>query len=89
MAQKLKRELLSGIGVLDVSGGITPTRLLRFRDLQILGIVDNWPTLLRWINEEGFPAGFRLGPNTRAFPDDEVARWLESRRISGHEHQAR
>ena len=64
-------------------------RFSRFRNLKERGIVENWPTLLRWIANEGFPPGFRTGPNTRLFPDDEVERWLESRRIRlGNEHQA-
>ena len=33
--------------------------LLRLRDLKEYG-VNNWPTLGRWIKEEGFPAGFYL-----------------------------
>jgi hypothetical protein len=32
--------------------------------------VRNWPTLLRLIDEEGFPPGAMLGRNTRAW-----ARW--------------
>ena len=42
------------------------TVLLRFSDLQVRGIVANWMTLRRWIEREGFPAGRKLGPNTRA-----------------------
>jgi hypothetical protein len=38
-------------------------RLLRFADLKSRNIVKNWPTLLRWIQREGFPPGMKLGPN--------------------------
>src|SRR5215204_1348455 len=55
--------------------------LLRFRDLNERRIVANWPTLLRLIERHGFPAGIRLGPNMRAWPEAEIEAWLESRRI--------
>jgi hypothetical protein len=54
-------------------------KLLRFKDLKERGLVPNWTTLLRWIELEGFPAGIRLAPNTRAWTEDEVAAWLASR----------
>jgi Prophage CP4-57 regulatory protein (AlpA) len=57
---------------------MTPT-LLRFTDLKARGIVNNWVTLGRWIKDEGFPPGRKIGPNTRAWTDEEVATWLESR----------
>jgi hypothetical protein len=55
--------------------------ILRYADLKQRKIVNNWPSLLRWIAREGFPAGFRLGPQQRAWFEDEVDSWLESRRI--------
>jgi predicted DNA-binding transcriptional regulator AlpA len=82
MAPKLRRELLQGVGALDAAkNNVPPNILLRFRDLRERRIVQNWPTLLRWIEREGFPAGIRLGPNARAWPENEVATWLEGRRI--------
>jgi hypothetical protein len=57
---------------------MTPT-LLRFTDLKARGIVNNWVTLLRWIDREGFPPGRKLGPNTRAWTDEEIARWIAER----------
>jgi predicted DNA-binding transcriptional regulator AlpA len=54
--------------------------LLRFADLKRRGIVRNWTTLLRWIAEQGFPAGIELGPNSRAWDEAEVDRWLAARR---------
>jgi predicted DNA-binding transcriptional regulator AlpA len=57
------------------------TTYLRFSDLQERGIVKHWLTLRRWIEREGFPPGILLGPNTRAWPETDVERWLESRPI--------
>jgi predicted DNA-binding transcriptional regulator AlpA len=54
-------------------------RYLRYKDLVAAGLVKNWPTLLRWIEHEGFPPGRYLAPNTRAWPETEVVAWLESR----------
>ena len=50
--------------------------LLRFRNL-----VNNYVTLARWIEREGFPPGLMLGPNTRVWRDSEVEAWLASRPI--------
>ena len=54
-------------------------RYLRFEDLRDAGIVRNRPTLYRWMNELGFPRGILLGPNSRAWPEEEVLRWLSTR----------
>lgn len=53
--------------------------LVRFKDLKASGVVGNWPTLLRLIDDEGFPAGFLLGKNMRAWALDDIARWLDTR----------
>jgi hypothetical protein len=42
-------------------------RLLRFDDLRARGIVSNWMTLARWIQNEDFPPGLRLGGRLRAW----------------------
>jgi predicted DNA-binding transcriptional regulator AlpA len=52
---------------------------VRFRDLKAAGIARNWPTLLRLIDDENFPAGILLSPNIRAWRLDEIERWLASR----------
>ncbi len=52
---------------------------LRFNDLKAREIVRNRTTLARWIKKYGFPPGVLLGPNTRAWPADEVDAWLEAR----------
>ena len=54
-------------------------KLLRFYDLTDRGIVRNRVTLGRWIKERGFPPGILLGPNTRAWAEDEVEAWLAAR----------
>jgi predicted DNA-binding transcriptional regulator AlpA len=60
-------------------------KYLRFIHLKQMGLVDNWTTLLRWIEEQGFPAGRHLGPNVRAWTEDEVQMWIASRPTSRHE----
>lgn len=53
--------------------------LLRFTHLKALGIVTNHPQLKRLVELEGFPPGFLLGPNSRAWHEDEVEEWLANR----------
>jgi hypothetical protein len=55
---------------------------LRFADLKARGVVRNWTTLARLVREQGFPAGTRVGAQTRAWEKAEVEAWLESRRIT-------
>jgi predicted DNA-binding transcriptional regulator AlpA len=59
----------------------------RFDDLAKAGIVNNRVTLSRWIKKEGFPVGVMLGPNTRAWPKDEIDRWCSSR-VTGRKRSA-
>jgi predicted DNA-binding transcriptional regulator AlpA len=54
-------------------------RFVRFKDLRAAGIVDNWPTLLRLVDQQNFPEGVLLSPNIRAWNIDDVQKWLESR----------
>lgn len=54
-------------------------KLLRFTDLQALGLVGNWVTLGRWIEREGFPKGRLLGANIRCWTEAEIADWIASR----------
>lgn len=53
--------------------------LLRFADLEERGVVRNWVTLKHWIDHEGFPPGRMLGPNTRAWTEQEIAEWISTR----------
>ena len=55
------------------------TKFLRFEDLRERGIVANRVTLGNWIRDHDFPTGFLLGPNSRAWREDEVEDWLATR----------
>ena len=50
-----------------------PSALLRFQDLKIVGI-NNWPTLKRRIENDGFPVG-RYAGSLRFWTEEEVANW--------------
>ena len=54
-------------------------RFLRFKNLKADGIVNNRPNLKNKIQKQGFPKGRLLGPNDRAWTEDEVQQWLDSR----------
>ena len=54
-------------------------KLLRFKDLQARRIVTNRVTLKNWIDKHDFPSGVKLGPNTRAWSEDEVEAWIQAR----------
>ncbi|WP_028731633.1 helix-turn-helix transcriptional regulator [Rhizobium leguminosarum] len=53
--------------------------LVRFSHLKARRVVNNWPQLRRLIHDQGFPPGMLIGPNTRAWREDEVEDWLDSR----------
>ncbi len=57
-------------------------RLLRFADLKARGIVNNRVTLSHWIEGQGFPPGFLLGPNSRAWTEESVEAWLSGRPVA-------
>jgi hypothetical protein len=56
-------------------------KFLRFKDLKERGIVANWPQLNILVERDGFPAGRLLSPNIRAWTEDEVLAWLETRPV--------
>lgn len=58
----------------------------RFSDLKARAIVNNRMTLHRWIQNQGFPQGVLLGPNSRAWAVEEVVRWLDNRETH-HQNQ--
>ena len=60
----------------------TSKKLLRYHDLVARNIVLNRMTLARWIESQGFPAGFMLGPNSRAWAEDEVDAWVAARKTA-------
>lgn len=53
--------------------------LLRFKDLQRLGVVRSWPQLRYMQENYGFPPGLLLGANTRAWRATEIEKWLADR----------
>jgi predicted DNA-binding transcriptional regulator AlpA len=42
-------------------------------------VLGTWTTLQRWIRFRGFPVPVKLGPNTTAWPESEIDKWLASR----------
>jgi hypothetical protein len=58
----------------------TTLRLLRFTDLKAAGIVQNWTQLKVMVEKHGFPAGFHLSPQVRAWHCDDVEAWIEAKR---------
>jgi hypothetical protein len=55
---------------------------LSFADLQALGVIPNWTTLLAWQKDFGFPVGRLLGPNSRRWSRQEINVWLASRPVA-------
>jgi predicted DNA-binding transcriptional regulator AlpA len=66
-----------------VAGNSESRLLYRFPDLKRLGIVNNYTTLLRWIDQGNFPAGRMLGANSRAWLVSEIEDWIASRPVGG------
>ena len=62
--------------------------LLRFKHLKQRHIVENWPQLKRWIETQDFPPGRYLGPNSRAWTEDEIDDWLDTRPVTREETAA-
>lgn len=54
------------------------TKLLRYQDLVDRGIVRNRTTLMRW-QKIGFPEGILIGPNSRAWTQESIDKWLAER----------
>jgi hypothetical protein len=50
-----------------------------FKELKAAGIVANHPNLLDKIKNQGFPAGFWVGPNSHRWLVSEINDWLASR----------
>jgi predicted DNA-binding transcriptional regulator AlpA len=57
-------------------------KYLRFPDLKARGIVQSRMTLKRLIDDQGFPPGVLLTPNSRAWTEAEVNDWLTSRPVA-------
>jgi hypothetical protein len=56
-------------------------KLLRFRHLNEIGLVNNWTTLIRWIKEQGFPPGRIVGVS-RVWFESEIDQWIASRPVA-------
>ncbi len=56
-----------------------PVLWWRFRHLKQAGIINNRETLRRWVDEQGFPPGALIGPNTRVWKRSDVEAWLATR----------
>ena len=54
-------------------------QLLRFKDLQQLGVTASWAGLRNLQDQQNFPPGKLLGPSTRVWTAAEVHAWLASR----------
>ena len=54
-------------------------RLIRYVDLVAKGIVNSRMTLKRLIDNQGFPPGILVTPNSRAWVEDDVDAWVVSR----------
>ncbi len=63
-------------------------RYYRFTDLVDARIVKNRQTLSQWIKRYGFPRPVHLGPNTAAWPAEEVEAWLRQRAAERDEADA-
>ena len=61
------------------------TKLLRYPDLVERGICNNRATLYRWIKAGRFPAGFKMGENTRTWTEDEVEEAVAEARAAERE----
>jgi predicted DNA-binding transcriptional regulator AlpA len=51
--------------------------LLRYEDLRVLGVVQTWTSLNKWIDEKGFPPGRIIG-RFRTWTTAEVMAWIEA-----------
>jgi predicted DNA-binding transcriptional regulator AlpA len=54
-------------------------QLLRFKDLQRLGVTASWAGLRNLQDHQNFPLGKLLGPSTRVWTATEVNEWLAAR----------
>ena len=54
-------------------------KLIRYTDLVAKRIVNSRMTLKRLIDNQGFPAGVLVTPNSRAWNEEEVDVWIAGR----------
>jgi hypothetical protein len=58
--------------------------LKRFKDLKAAGVVGNWPQLDRLVKKHNFPPGRMLSDNTRAWTEEEIDQWVDTRPVAGN-----
>ena len=61
------------------------TKLLRYPDLVERGYFNNRATLYRAIKDGRFPPGFKWGPNTRTWTEDEAEGAVDAARAAESE----
>ena len=66
----------------------TQTVWLRFADLKARNIVRNHTTLSRWIRKLDFPPGVMIGPNSRAWTEEEIEEYEAKRRRASAQTEA-
>jgi predicted DNA-binding transcriptional regulator AlpA len=54
-------------------------KLIHYADLVAKGIVNSRMTLKRIIDNQGFPPGIRVTPNSRAWIEEDVDAWIVGR----------
>jgi prophage regulatory protein len=57
---------------------MTGLKTLRFSDLREIIPVSR-STLWRWVRDGRFPSPINLGPNTRAWREEDIRIWLENK----------
>jgi hypothetical protein len=54
-------------------------KFFRYAALKAAGLVNNWGQLKKLVEEENFPPGRLIGPNTRVWTEEEIQAWIASR----------
>lgn len=62
-----------------LSYGETPVKFLRYEDLKAVGIPFSRVHVDRLQKAGQFPKKIKLGPNTAAYLESEIAAWIEAR----------
>ena len=54
-------------------------KLIHYSDLVAKGVINSRMTLKRLIDNQGFPPGIRVTPNSRAWIEEDVDAWIVGR----------
>ena len=57
---------------------MTSLKTLRFSEVQKIIPVSR-STIFRWVRNDKFPAPINLGPNTRAWREEDIRAWLDNK----------